>query len=311
MLIEHKLTPGNLWIDLLDPSPEEIERIKITNGIRVPPRSELEEIESSSRLSKQGNVLYMNMPVTTIDGDGKLSPAPVGFVLSDKILVTIHFAQLHAMSKVFANLKADGNALSSADVFAMVIEAMVDFGADQLENIAGDIMGISQRVFRRTEAPRREVEQINRLLRNTLSVIGFAGEHLSQIRESALGLLRTSTFAWENCQDWNDKRFLDRLETARTDLQSLIDYETHLSDKTQFLLDATLGFINTQQNDIFKVLTIVSVAGIPPTLIAGMYGMNFHNMPELSWAWGYQYGLALIAASTIIPMIWFKWRGWW
>ena len=95
------------------------------------------------------------------------------------------------------------------------------------------------------------------------------------------------------------------------DLQSLSDFELHLSNKIQFLLDAVLGFINTEQNDIFKVLTIVSVVGIPPTLIASMYGMNFHNMPELSWPWGYEWGLFLIFLSTLLPVAWFKWRGWW
>jgi magnesium transporter len=91
----------------------------------------------------------------------------------------------------------------------------------------------------------------------------------------------------------------------------LVDFEAHLSAKSQFLLDAILGFINTEQNEIFKVLTIVSVVGIPPTLIASMYGMNFHDMPELSWRWGYPYGLTLIALSVLLPIFWFKRRGWW
>ena len=120
-----------------------------------------------------------------------------------------------------------------------------------------------------------------------LSEIGYAGEYLSHIRESLLGLQRIIGFTLDTCKDWNSKDFLDRLETAQHDLKSLIDYQIHLSDKAQFLLDANLGFINTQQNDIFKVLTIVSVVGIPPTLIASMYGMNFHYMPELSWHYGY------------------------
>src|SRR5436305_1328803 len=76
------------------------------------------------------------------------------------------------------------------------------------------------------------------------------------------------------------------------------------------LLEATLGMINIDQNNIIKVLTIVSVVGVPPTLVASMYGMNFHNMPELDWAWGYPYGLALIALSAITPLLWFRWRGW-
>ena len=85
----------------------------------------------------------------------------------------------------------------------------------------------------------------------------------------------------------------------------------HLTDKLQFLLDADLGFINTEQNELFKVLTIASVVGIPPTFVASMYGMNFHNMPELSWAWGYQWGLFLIVLSIVLPIGWFKWKGWW
>ena len=151
----------------------------------------------------------------------------------------------------------------------------------------------------------------NRLLREMLTVVGDAGEHLSQIRESLMGLQRIIGFVAETGAPWLEQDIQSRLKTARQDLVSLVDFEAHLSGKAQFLLDAILGFINTEQNDIFKVLTIVSVVGIPPTLIASMYGMNFHNMPELSWRWGYQYGLALIAVSTIVPIVWFKRRGWW
>ncbi len=97
---------------------------------------------------------------------------------------------------------------------------------------------------------------------------------------------------------------------AGKDVISLNDYEVHLTDKLQFLLDATLGFINNEQNDLFKVLTIASVVGIPPVLVAGIYGMNFHNMPELNWTYGYPFGLFLIVLSAILPVAWFKWRGW-
>jgi magnesium transporter len=276
----------------------------------VPPREELEEIESSSRLSREGDVLYMSMPVATVDETDMLLPSPIGFVLSEDVLLTIHFARLHATAAVISRLDAEKEPVSSTDVFAMFMEAIVDFSADQLESIAGELTGISQQVFRRSDM-RRDVKGMNKLLRRMLSAIGYAGEHLSHIRESLLGLQRIITYTLDTCKSWNAKQFLDRLETAQRDLKSLIDYETHLSDKTQFLLDANLGFINTQQNDIFKVLTIVSVVGIPPTLIASMYGMNFHYMPELSWHWGYAYGLGIIALSTLIPILWFKWRGWW
>lgn len=191
----------------------------------------------------------------------------------------------------------------------MMMEAMVDYIADQLEGIAGELAKISKDMFRSSVAA-RNVKRLNRLLRSTLTSIGFAGERLSHIRESLLGLERIITYTVESCRSWEDKAFLERLATAQHDLKSLIDYELHLSNKTQFLLDANLGLISTEQNEIFKVLTIVSVVGIPPTLIASMYGMNFRYMPELAWTHGYAFGLGLIALSTLLPIIWFKWRGW-
>lgn len=101
-----------------------------------------------------------------------------------------------------------------------------------------------------------------------------------------------------------------RLRTIQDDLSSLTEYEAYLSDKVQFLLDAVLGFINTKQNDIFQVLTVISIVGIPPTLVASIYGMNFKSMPELNWEWGYPYALVLIVLSAILPIIWFRWRKW-
>jgi magnesium transporter len=136
------------------------------------------------------------------------------------------------------------------------------------------------------------------------------GERASRIRDILLGLQRIVPFVAGPVRTWIPQEAQDHLKTAQTDIVSLTDYETHLSNKVQFLLDAVLGLINTKQNDIFTVLTVVSVVGIPPTLVASIYGMKFKNMPELSWAWGYQWGLFLIVLSTIVPILWFKWRGW-
>ena len=103
---------------------------------------------------------------------------------------------------------------------------------------------------------------------------------------------------------------LPRLLTVRQDVASLSDYDAQLTNKVQFLLDATLGFINIEQNNGIKILTVVSVVGIPPTLIASMYGMNFKNMPELQWEYGYLYGIVMIVLSGVIPLLWFRKRGW-
>jgi magnesium transporter len=198
----------------------------------------------------------------------------------------------------------------SAGVFASLIEAMVDYGADMLEKLSSELASVSARAFSPTPPPRRD-PRAKRTLRVCLTEIGTAGDHSSRIRESLLGLQRITGFVSELGADWLAPELQVRLKTVRQDLSSLVDFEAHLAGKTQFLLDAILGFISIEQNDIFKVLTIVSVVGIPPTLIASMYGMNFHYMPELGWHYGYAYGLGLIALSTLVPIIWFKRRGWW
>jgi magnesium transporter len=255
-------------------------------------------------------VLTLSMPLTVSEEQAEPLPVPLGFILSPSLLVSVRFTEIHGFDEVRARLDRADPAMDSTAVFAALIENMVDYRADLLEGLSAQVGTVSKRVFaRHIPGARRAV--LDGALREMLAAVGAAGEHLSQIRESLLGLQRIVGFSCEMAQDWMRPEIRARLATARGDLISLSDYETHLWGKIQFLLDAILGFINTDQNNIFKVLTIVSVVGIPPTLIASMYGMNFHNMPELSWRYGYQFGLALILASTIVPILWFKWRGWW
>jgi len=153
-------------------------------------------------------------------------------------------------------------------------------------------------------------KHISRALHKCLKEIGNAGDHLSRTRESMLGLQRIIAFVIKTGSWWSAEEKA-ALSTAQQDLVALVDFQTHLVAKAQFILDAILGFISTQQNEIFRVLTIASVLGIPPTLIASIYGMNFHSMPEYSWRYGYPYGLALILLSILLPIIWFSRRGWW
>src|SRR5579885_364082 len=299
-----------LWVDLLNPTPDESRKVAHELGVEIPFRPQLEEIESSSRLQVDGDSLRMSMPVSAHGEDARSSP--LGFVFTQEVLVTLRFSELRSFDDTYAALGKNGAQASSSTIFATLAEGMVDFAADTLEKIASDMNEVSHATFRHYGEKRiRNVARLNRRLKESLIMLGGAGERLSQIRESLLSLQRIVTFATDKGGPWISSDVQARLKTASQDLQSLADFEIHLSNKVQFLLDAVLGFINTEQNDIFKVLTIVSVVGIPPTLIASMYGMNFHNMPELSWPWGYQYGLAVIAASTLLPILWFKWRGWW
>ncbi|HSM95557.1 MAG TPA: magnesium transporter CorA family protein [Rhizomicrobium sp.] len=299
-----------IWIDLFNPTQEEIGKVGSALHIDIPARAELEEIESSSRLQFEDDTLQVSTPVSA-HGDEDV-PTPVGFVLTGKFLVTIRYTEMHAFEATAHLCNKKSHDLTSGEVFISLVEGMVDYGADMLEQIGTHLNDMSREAFRRYgKQPRRSIKRQTRLLREALLDIGSTGDRLSQIRESLLGLQRIAPFAREKTQGWMKPELQTRLKTIERDLGSLADFEVHLSNKVQFLLDAILGFINTEQNDIFKVLTIASVVGIPPTFIASMYGMNFHDMPEYTWHFGYEWGLFLIVLSTVLPIAWFKWRGWW
>ncbi len=276
----------------------------------MPSRESLQEIETSSRLRALGQVLYVSMPLAIQDESAGFAPVPLGFALSAKVLVTVRYSEVPAFTQVEARIGQKQDA-GSTQVFCALIEAMVDFAADRLEKLSGDLAVVSARAFGRQTPSQQHDKRISPGLRECLKAIGIAGDQLSHSRESMLGLQRIIGFILKMATDWLLPEEKTRLSTAQQDLVSLVDFEAHLAGKSQFLLDAILGFINTEQNEIFKVLTIVSVVGIPPTLIASMYGMNFHDMPELGWRWGYPYVLTLIALSVLLPILWFKRRGWW
>ena len=298
------------WFDLLDPTNEEEAEVENRLGIELPTRADLSEVESSSRTSEQDGFLFPSMPIASHTHALYEAPSPIGFVLSKNVLVTIRYAQMHSFDTVVTKFSKNDAPRSSVEAFAALVDQIVDLSADALEGIAAELDAVSRSVFLRTRARRRHLTRSNDALYDILTNVGSAGERLSRIRVSLLGLQRIVRFVSESERDWIPNNMRSRLSTAQADLLSLAEYESHLSGKAQFLLDAVLGFISTKQNDIFTVLTVVSVVGIPPTLVASIYGMNFKNMPELSWAWGYQYGLALIALSTLLPILWFNWRKW-
>ena len=297
------------WIDLLQPTNDERASVEGDYGLKLPSREELSQVELSSRLAERDGVLFLSMPTVSHLSGLDQAPSPLGFVLSKTVLVTIRYAQLHAFETVSAKRSKVGGGSSSVETFAALVDGMLELSADVIEQIAAELDGVSRAVFTGLEQ-QNHVTQSNDELRRVLIGIGNAGERLSRIRDSVLGLQRIVPFVAGTEQDWIPANIRVHLRTTQSDLSSLTEYETHLSNKVQFLLDAVLGFINTKQNDIFQMLTVISIVGIPPTLVASIYGMNFRNMPELSWAWGYPFGLLLILLSAILPIVWFKWRKW-
>jgi magnesium transporter len=300
-----------IWVDLCGPSPAERAEVELLIGIGVPTRERLSEIESSSRLRARDGVLSMSIPMTTRGSDGEPVVAPVGFVLSRDRLVTVRFATLHAFDTVAERFKeADAMPTSSREVFVELCEEIVDGLADNLEQAAAELRTISGATFDVPEGESPKAVRSNRIIRAKLRHIGRLGDRLSEARDALLGVGRAVDFASELTRSWGGDELEPRMKSLRQDVVSLDNYEVHLSEKVQFLLDAMVGLIGIAQNEIFKTLTIVSIVGIPPTLMAGIYGMNFKYMPEYGWTFGYPYGLTVIALSAIVPLVWFKLRGW-
>jgi magnesium transporter len=306
------LPEGIVWIDLLSPTNEESAFTERATGLHVPSREELSEIESSSRLRTDKGVLYLSMPAV-YRLDGTPVTTPLGFVLSEHQMITVRFAPLPAFDTFTHEIKAPDNIHpSSAGAFAGLLETAVDRMADVLEQVGAELDEISHSVFRRREQSeeKKQPARAESDLRETMRAIGRAGDLISKIRDSLTGIGRILPYTLGHCVSWMPHEVRTTLETMRADVTSLNDYDNYLTSKVQFLLDATLGLINIEQNNIIKVLTVVSVVGVPPTFVASWYGMNFKTIPELDWAIGYPYVIVLALLSAILPLLYFRVKGW-
>ena len=298
-----------VWIDLVNPTETERSAAERIVGFEIPPRADIAEIESSSRLAVEGHVLRLNTVVGYRDETGHSTLAPFGFILSPERLVTVRFIDLPIFDNFAEHLGHGPKPTCSTDVFVQLVEAMVDRVADVLEHVAADLDTLSRSIFSR-EKLKQNNRRADRELQAILIAVGQAGDAIGNLRDSLLGMGRIVGYVLQIAESWTPAELQIRLRTVKSDLASLNDYDQQLTAKTSFLLDATLGFISIEQNNGVKVLTVVSVVGIPPTLIASMYGMNFKNIPELDWSWGYEYGLGMIALSIVVPLVWFRIKGW-
>jgi magnesium transporter len=297
------------WIDLYDPTESEISAVMQATGLRVPTNAEVSEIEASSRLVLRGEVLYLSMPLMTMEGGRRVVSA--GFVLSAERLLTVRFAPSLVFEAYTALMQSrEVPHPSGAHILVGLLGAIIDRQADAMERIRAEFDKISHRIFALAGKERAGRKIEDRILRDTLAELGRVGEQISNIREIQLGASLLLPFIEAHTKDWLPNELHAGLATLRDDIGSLRDFDEHLANKLQFLLDATLGFINIAQNDVMKVMTIASVVGIPPVLVAGVYGMNFKNIHEYDWSWGYQFGWAMIILTTLIPLAIFRWRKW-
>src|SRR5262245_8432459 len=284
--------PGSaVWIDLLEPTPEEEKFVEATLGIDVPTREEMKEIETSNRLYEDQGALYMTTTVAAqLDSDRPVSTA-VTFILVGQRLVTNRYLDTKPFQQFIAYAeKHPAACLNPLTVLAGLVEAFTERIADVLERIGADLDNLSGSIFARhgNGTPN------SRDLRFMIERIGFAGELNSKARESLVSLGRLLMFVQQSGDAVMKGELRDRFRSISRDVTSLSDHASFLGGKVQFMLEATLGMINIEQNDIIKIFSIVAVMLMPPTLVASVYGMNFHFMPELGWPFGYPFALLLM-----------------
>jgi len=301
-----------IWFDMQAPAPEELALVTRQTGLSLPEPEDIVEIEISSRLNADGNTLTVTMPIVSREPDGLRSSA-CGFVLSPDRLITIRLAPSMVFEQFIEHPHNFGEAPSAA-LFTALLEAITYRQADALEHLRADLDKLSHLIFHHRFAGIKADTAIRgrsteAALQETLITLGRDYDTITFLRDSQLGVGRIAGYVG-SVANWLPKPIRERLRALEKDVASLNEFSTHLTDKVQFLLDTTLGLINIAQNSLIKVLTIVSIVGIPPTLIAGIYGMNFKDIPELNWSFGYGYAWGLMILSAILPLAWFRKKGW-
>jgi len=302
--------PANaVWVDMVNPTPEEDHAVEGLVRIAVPTREEMQEIEISSRLYVENGARYMTaILMCGADSDAPRT-TPVTFILSDHRLVTVRYDMPKPFALVENKLaRAATPGINGESVLLELLEAVVDRCADILERAGADVDGVSREIFEPEGSARTGHA---RRYSDILIAIGRKGDLTSKVRESLVSIGRVVTFVVAEADNvkWS-KEMRAQLKTMQRDVASLSDHASYLSNKITFVLDAMLGVVNLEQNNIIKLFSVMAVVLMPPTLIASVYGMNFKAMPELEWQHGYPMALIMMVFAAIGPYVFFKWKKW-
>lgn len=305
-------TATNLvWLDLFNPTPEEEALVTGLTAVVIPTKAEMEEIELSARLYTEDGAEFMTMTALSgLDTDDAVKTA-ITFILKGKALISVRFADPKPFLAFLSRAQKPKSVpcISGEQVFLGLLEAMTDRTADALERLGNEIDQISRDVFRKKKSTAEKFQQD---LRSIIVQIGNKAELLTMVQESLVSISRLIAYHGAG-NDGTTKLARDARQVAKLiqrDALSLGEHARALSTKINFLLDATLGLINLEQNQIIKIFSVAAVVLLPPTLIGSVYGMNFAYMPELEWSWGYPFSLGLMVLSAVLPFLYFKRRGW-
>lgn len=302
------LDPAILWLDLVTPDREEEALAERLVGVPLPTREDLKDIEPSSRLYVEDNVVFMTGSLVYHVETELPELTDVAFILSGNRLITIRYAEPRAFALFSAALqRVPGKYHSGAEMMARLLETVVDRTAEVLEIAVSRLDALSADVFVDRKTAKRRPP---RFLEDKLLDIASHHRLVSKARDSLMSLSRLVTFLRSLPLIRKDHGADELCRIVSHDIQSLSEHASFVSNNITFLLDASLGLINVEQNAIIKIFSIASVVFLPPTLVASIYGMNFDFMPELHLHFGYALALGAMLLSAIIPFLFFRWKGW-
>jgi magnesium transporter len=297
-----------VWIDLFNPTPAEDKAVEKLAGIAVPTRDEMQEIEISSRLYIENGARYMTATLMCQSDTQTPKTTAVTFILAGHRLVTVRYDEPKPFTLVENKLaRSCAASVTGEQVLMELLDAIIDRCADILERIGADVDVVSHDIFE----PESERHGNAKRYSQILIAIGRKGDLTSKVRESLVSIGRLVTFlsAVMEGVKWS-KDMREQLKTQQRDVASLTDHASYLSNKITFVLDAMLGVVNLEQNNIIKLFSVMAVVLMPPTLIASIYGMNFKSMPELEWTHGYPLALLAMVAAAVVPYWVFKLKKW-
>ncbi len=295
------------WIDLYAPNAEEIASVEAALSLKVPAREQMQEIETSSRLRHDPNSLCLTVSLLSNVSSPKPQIGAVTFILSHQRLVTLRYSEPYSF-RVFSELAIEDASVCNSGTMAMIglFGAVIDRVADIVEMAGQDVEALAHEIF--SQADHTAGQQSYKGL---IQRIGRIGDIVSKARESMMSLSRALTFLSLTAADVGAKKDLrNRLKTESQDLASVSHYADFVNEKITFILDATLGLVAQQQNTIMKIFSVLAMVFLPPTLVGSVYGMNFQDMPELDWRFGYPMALVLMLMSAVLPYLFFKRKGW-
>lgn len=298
---EQPLDESALWLDAFDPTDTERAALEKLAGAALPQREDMSVLGLGSRHHDQGRVLTLRARLYADDAGRRASP--LGMLVTRERLITLRYAPCQALDDAVQRLQQSGEPAEGPDMLLMLMEAIANDVAERMQAIGADVADLSGEIF---SADRERTG----VLRDKLLRIGQVEAQLARYRPSLLGLGRVAGYVANRSPDWFDQDAVSGARVVVNDLKTLDEFEDQLTSKLSFLQDAVLGFISTDQNAVMKVLTVASVVTIPPVILAGIWGMNFKNMPELGWPHAYPMGLGVMLVSILVPLVWFGARGW-